>query len=67
MILLTRLYNLMRSYVNAKNLGFFFSIIMQPYVNLGSEGQAAGYDKEKDGIQSLAGKKIQDSINKSQK
>ena len=26
MILLTRLHNLMRSYVNAKNLGFFFSI-----------------------------------------
>lgn len=57
MILLTRLHNLMRSYVNAKNLGFFFLSIMQPYVNLGSGGQAAGYDKEKGGIQSLAGEK----------
>jgi hypothetical protein len=47
----------MRSYVNAKNLGFFFLSIMQPYVNLGSGGQAAGYDKEKGGIQSLAGEK----------
>ena len=35
----------------------FFLSIMQPYVNLGSGGQAAGYDKEKGGIQSLAGEK----------
>jgi len=31
----------------------FFLSIMQPYVNLGSGGQAAGYDKEKGGIFNL--------------